>query len=149
MNKKNSLYINKTFNFYKNISNNNWRLEFKDFPKVHNDSYGLQLQIHALPLDNFLNEEYLLYKIDVLFKGAEPKEDKSYIKYICIFVPIGAIILGVALFFLIKFFKLKKKNKAFEKEVKSLLFSKDIQKNVLIKEQQISKNESDFETTFI
>ena len=149
LNKKNSDYINKTFNFYNSIFNNNWRLEFKDFPKDNNDNYSLQLQIHALPIDNFLNEEYLLYKIDVLFKGAEPKEDKSYIKYICIFVPIGAIILGVALFFLIKFFKLKKKNKAFEKEVKSLLFSKDIQKNVLIKEQQISKNESDFETTFI
>ena len=33
--------------------------------------------------------------------------------------------------------------------MKTLVFSNDIQKNVLIKELQISKKESDFETTFI
>ena len=106
----------------------------------------MQLQIHALPLDNFLNEEYLLYKKEtILIKNIE---DKKWI-YIAIFVPISVIILAIALFFLIKYFRLKKKSDSFTQEMKSLLFSNDIQKNVLIHEQQLSKNDSDYENTFI
>ncbi len=33
--------------------------------------------------------------------------------------------------------------------MKSLLFSKNIQKDILIKEQEVSGNESDFDSTFI
>ena len=147
LNKKNSPFVNKTINFYNNNnSNNNWTLGFQSIPTIDDYSYDLQLQIHALLLDNFLNEEYLLYKKEGILKRT--KQNNSQI-YIYIFVPVGIIILGVALFFIIKFFKLKKKNEEFKQDVKSLLFSKEIQKNVLIKDKQLSKNESDFETTFI
>ena len=33
--------------------------------------------------------------------------------------------------------------------MKSLLFSNDIQKNILINEKELSKNDSDYENTFI
>ena len=62
---------------------------------------------------------------------------------------IGAIILALALFFIIKFVRLKKRSDSFQLEMKSILFSNDIQKNVLISEKELSKNESDFESTFI
>ena len=79
----------------------------------------------------------------------EGKKVKKDIIYIAVFVPLGVIILVVALFFIIKFLRLKKKSDSFEKEVKSLLFSNDIQKNVLINERSLSKNEIDYENTFI
>ena len=148
LNKLNSTHISKTINFVNSSKHNNWVLEFKDIPKERNCNYNLQLQIHALPFDNFLNEEYLLYrKENILIKNKE--EDKRWIIFVAIFVPVGAIILGLALFFLIKYLRLRKKSNSFAKEVKSLLFSNDIQKNVLVKEQQLSKNESDYENTFI
>ena len=150
LNKINSPYVNQTINFYNSSLNSSWTLEFKDVPKVGNYSYDLQIQIHVLPLDNFLNEEYLLYKIKEIWKNTKPDEKKSdYRIYIAIFVPVGAVILAVALFFIIKFLKLKKKSDTFQKEMKTLLFSHDIQKNILVKEKQLSKNDSDYENTFI
>ena len=129
---------------------NNWTLEFKGVPKKGNYSYDLQLQILALPLDNFLNEEYLLYKIEAIWSNTIPykKEFDSKI-YIYIFVPIGTVIVGVAIFFIVKFLRLKKKSDNFQQEMKSLLFSNDIQKNILINEKELSKNDSDYENTFI
>ena len=130
--------------------NRNWTLEFKGVPKKDNYSYDLQLQILALPLDNFLNEEYLLYKIEAIWNNTIPYNKKFDNKiYIYIFVPIGAVIVGVAIFFIVKFQRLKKKSDSFKQEMKSLLFSNDIQKNILINEKELSKNDSDYENTFI
>ena len=150
LNKEDPVCVNKTYNYYSLTSNSSWTLEFKGVPKYGNYSYDLKLQILALPIDNFLNEEYLLYKKEAIISKIIPYEKKFDNKiYIAIFVPIGAIIIGVALFFIIKFVKLRKKSDNFEKEMKSLLFSNDIQKNILIEEKQLSKNESDYENTFI
>ena len=121
--------------------------------KKINDSYELQLQIEAILLDNILNEEYLLYKLDAQLNKTNESEKKTEknknLWKILVSVGVGVIALLVVLIILIKFLKLKKKNANFQQEMKSLLFSNDIQKNVLIKEQKISKNESDFESTFI
>ena len=153
LNKEDSVCVNNTFNFfnYSNSSmNRNWTLEFKGVPKKDNYSYDLQLQILALPLDNFLNEEYLLYKIEAIWNNSIPYEKKFDSKiYIYIFVPIGAVIVGVAIFFIVKFQRLKKKSDSFKQEMKSLLFSNDIQKNIIINEKELSKNDSDYENTFI
>ena len=150
LNKKNSPYVNKTIHFYNSTSSNSWTLEFNGFPKEGNYSYDLQLQIHAFLQDNFLHEEYLLYKKEAIISNTIPYKPGFDNKiFIYIFTPIGAIIIGVALFFLIKYLRLRKKNEKFKKEIKSLLFSNGIQKNVLIEEKQLSKNESDYENTFI
>ena len=45
--------------------------------------------------------------------------------------------------------RLKKKNDNLKLEMKSLVFSNDIRNNVLIEENKISKNETDYESTFI
>jgi len=150
----NSNYVNMTTNQYNDTTiENNWTLEFRNFPKKINDSYELQLQIEAILLDNILNEEYLLYKLDAQLNKTNESEKKTEknknLWKILVSVGVGVIALLVVLIILIKFLKLKKKNANFQQEMKSLLFSNDIQKNVLIKEQKISKNESDFESTFI
>jgi hypothetical protein len=144
-----SAYVDKTNISYKsNEAQKNWTLQFKGMTKSNkNYIYDLQLQIHAIHQDYLLNEEYLLYKTKVILDKLYLEEKKPIWLYIVI--PIGVVVLIVALFFIIKFIRLKKKNDYFQQEVKSLLFSNDIQKNVLINESQISKNETDFESTFI
>ena len=153
LNNKTSHYVDKTSILYSSKNQSYWTLKFKEIPKIDNDNdnytYDLQLQILAIHLDNFLNEEFLLYKVKVPLKELQ-KESKPRRTWLWITLSIvGAIILVLALFFIIKFLRLKKKNESFQQEMKSLLFSNDIQKNVLIKEQEISRSESDFDSTFI
>ena len=151
MNKKNSNYVVKTNITYKFNDNENkeWTLEFKNLKRSKNYIYDLQLQIYAIHLDNFLNEEFLLYKTNIALEGLKSEEEKNLTWLYILLSIIGAIFLAVALFFIIKFARLKKRNDSFTQEMKSLLFSNDIQKNVLINERVLSKNESDFESTFI
>ena len=107
------------------------------------------MQIYAIHLDNFLNEEFFLYKTNIALEGLKLEEEKN-LTWLWIFLSIiGAIFLAVALFFIIKFARLKKSNDNLTQEMKSLLFSNDIQKNILINEKEITKTESDFESTFI
>ena len=111
----------------------------------------MHLQINAILRDNILNEEFLTYIIKVELTKIKPKESKDNNKLILLYIiiPIVFIILVVVLFIIIKYLKLKKKNDNLQQEMQVLKFSNDIQSNVLIKEKQISKKESDFETTFI
>ena len=151
LNKKDSPYVDKTINFYSSKNQSDWTLKFKDIPMIDNDNYiyDLQLQIHAIHLDNFLNEEYLLYKAKVPLKELK-KEKESGLTWLWIILSIvGAIILVLVLFFIIKFSRLKKKNDSLQQEMKSLLFSNDIQKNVLTKERELSISVSDFDVTFV
>ena len=153
LNKEDSVCVCNTFNYFNTFDsslNRNWTLEFEGVPKKGNYSYDLQLQILALPLDNFLNEEYLLYKIEAIWNNTTPyKKEFDNKIYIYIFVPIGAVILGVAIFFIVKFLRLKKNSDNFKQEMKSLLFSNNIQKDILIKEKEISDAQSDYDNTFI
>ena len=153
LNKEDSVCVCNTFNYFNTFDsslNRNWTLEFEGVPKKGNYSYDLQLQILALPLDNFLNEEYLLYKIEAIWNNTTPyKKEFDNKIYIYIFVPIGAVILGVAIFFIVKFLRLKKNSDNFKQEMKSLLFSNNIQKDILIKEKELSDAESDYDNTFI
>ena len=144
LNEINSSYVNKTMSIVSElIKQDNWTLEFRNFPKNNTKEYELQIQIFAFLLDNLINEEYFLYKID-----PDIRKKSDWWKWL---VGIGVVVIAllIALIILIKYLKLKKKNANFQQEMKSLLFSNDIQKNVLIKEKNLSKNESDFESTFI
>ena len=111
----------------------------------------MHLQVNAILRDNILNEEFLTYIIKVELTKIKPKEYKDNNKLILLYIiiPIVFIISVVVLFIIIKYLKLKKKNDNLQQEMQVLKFSNDIQNNVLIKEKQISKKESDFETTFI
>ena len=75
------------------------------------------------------------------------KTSKTWI-YILIGIA-GGIVLILVILFIIRFVRLHNKNKDLQNEIKSIAFSNDIQKNVLMKETKISRNESDFESTFI
>ena len=122
-------------------------LNFTNIPRNNNYIYDLELQINILFLNDLFFEQYLVYskKIDLTEIGIP---DNNVWKWILVSIAIDIFILLVA-FFIIKFLRLKNTNDSLQKEIKTLEFSNDIQKNVLIKGKQISKKESDFETTFI
>ena len=62
---------------------------------------------------------------------------------------IGIVAIILIIFFIKKFIKLKKKNDSLKQEMVNIAFQNDIQKNVLFKERNISRNESDLESIFI
>ena len=60
---------------------------------------------------------------------------------------IGALIIA---FFIIKYIRLTKRNVNLQEEMKSMAYSNNIQKNVLIKEKtERAQSDTDYETTFI
>ena len=84
-------------------------------------------------------------------KNDQPKSNEnSWLKWgIPVIVVGGVIFIIVLVFFVIKFFRLQKTNTNLRQEMVSMAFSNEIQKNVLTKDMQSSKNESDYESTFI
>ena len=97
---------------------------------------------------DFFKEEYLSFTV----KADLTDIKKSDLKWLTWAIPV--IVVGVGLiialvFLIIKFLILRKKNTNLKDEIVSLAFSNDVQKNVLSKESKISRNESDFESTFI
>ena len=150
-NKKVSYYYP---NIYSDGKSSNWTLVFANIPADDTYIYDLRLQIIASIMFDNSREEYMAFalKVDltgIKKKGEEkPKEDDWY-KWGIPVIVVGTILIIVLVFFVVKFLKLKNKNKNLQDEMVSLAFSNDIQKNVLIKDRNVSINESDYESTFI
>ena len=138
-------YTNNTRYNYTNVSKN-WYLKFDNIPRGNNFVYDLQLQINAILSKSILNEEFLIYNVTIDLTDIEIKNKD--LTYILIGV-IGGILILIVLFFMIKYIRLRKKNTNLRNEMKSLVFSNDVQNNVINKEKAISKKEKDYETTFI
>ena len=138
-------YTNNTRYNYSNVSKN-WYLKFDNIPRNNNFVYDLQLQINAILSKSILNEEFLIYNVTIDLTDIEIKNKD--LTYILIGV-IGGILILIVLFFMIKYLRLRKKNTNLRNEMKSLVFSNDVQNNVINKEKAISKKEKDYETTFI
>ena len=138
-------YTNNTRYNYSNVSKN-WYLKFDNIPRNNNFVYDLQLQINAILSKSILNEEFLIYNVTIDLTDIEIKNKD--LTYILIGV-IGGILILIVLFFMIKYIRLRKKNTNLRNEMKSLVFSNDVQNNVINKEKAISKKEKDYETTFI
>ena len=138
-------YTNNTRYNYSNVSKN-WYLKFDNIPRGNNFVYDLQLQINAILSKSILNEEFLIYNVTIDLTDIEIKNKD--LTYILIGV-IGGILILIVLFFMIKYIRLRKKNTNLRNEMKSLVFSNDVQNNVINKEKAISKKEKDYETTFI
>ena len=138
-------YTNNTRYNYSNVSKN-WYLKFDNIPRGNNFVYDLQLQINAILSKSILNEEFLIYNVTIDLTDIEIKNKD--LTYILIGV-IGGILILIVLFFMIKYIRLRKKNTNLQNEMKSLVFSNDVQNNVINKEKAISKKEKDYETTFI
>ena len=143
-------FTNITTHYYNYRNPENWTLIFENIPRNNNYIYDLQLQINAIISKGLLNEELLVYKTEVDLtdiKIEEPKQSKTWI-YIITGI-IGGILLILAIFFIIRNIRLKNRNVVLQERIKSIAFSNDIQKNVLIQNKSITKNESDYESTFI
>ena len=126
-----------------------WSLIFENIPRQNNFIYGLQLQANVILEDNIFNEEFLIFttKVDLTDIKKENK-DNSYI-WISIVSSIVFILLLFIVFLVAKNYRVHKANLNLQTKIKSMAFSHDIQKNVLIKEKIIAKKDEDYETTFI
>ena len=98
----------------------------------------------------YSNEELLVYKVEVELTDIKIEEQKASKIWIYILLGvIGGILLIVAIFFIVRNIRLKNRNVDLQNEIKHMAFSNDIQKNVLVNDNTISKKESDYESTFI
>ena len=92
----------------------------------------------------------MVYKTEVDLTDIEIKATNKSKTWIYILLGIiGGIGLILAVFFIIRNIRLKNRNVDLTQKIKSISFSNDVQKNVLINDKKISKNESDYENTFI
>ena len=127
----------------------NWSLTFENIPREDNFIYELQLKINAVLKNIIYNEEFLIFTTKIDLTDIKLKlEEQDYTTLIIIL----SIIVGVIIIFIpltIVFIKQNEKNKNLREELKSLAYSNDIQKNVLVQDQIISKRDSDYESTFI
>ena len=135
-------------NLDKNTKSKEFTLIFKNVPREKNYIYDLRLQVKARAFKEFCKEEYLSFTVKADLTDIKKRDLKWLIWFIPV-VAIGIILIIVLVALLTKFLKLKKKNSNLQQDIVSLAFSNDVQKNVLTREKQISKNESDFESTFI
>ena len=81
-------------------------------------------------------EELLLYNTTVDL--TDITSNKTWI-YILIGIIVGGIIVILAIFFIVKYIRLKKTNFNLHNEMKSIEFSNDIQKSIVSKKKQCLK----------
>ena len=125
----------------------NWTLVFKDIPRAGNLIYDLQLKINSIIENNIFNEQFLILttKIDL----TEFRIKSKLFIWITIGTIGGALVIFLAIFFIIKYIRLQKSNVNLKEELKSLAYSNDVQKDVLKKDQKDTKKDADYESTFI
>ena len=146
---------NKTTSNYNpnNNKSSNWTLVFREIPKDIITIYDLRLQIIASIKDDNSREEYMAFVLKLNLTDIKKKEDNPskpawYVWGIPLIV-VGSILIIVLVYFVVKFLRLQKTNTNLQNKMVSLAFSNDVQKNVLTKDIELSKNESDYESTFI
>ena len=148
LNERQVSYENKTSIDY--FLDKNWTIEFDDIKRDKNFIYDLRLQIIARILNSNYKEEFLVFTTKVNLTEIK-KESKKNIPWYAWGIPV--IVVGIIIiilgFFIIKFLRLRKSNSNLQQDMVSLAFSNDIQKNVITRERELSKCESDFESTFI
>ena len=141
------LYKSQTKSIYfydKNIS-----LKFSNISREHNYVYDLVLKINAFVDHNLLNEEFLVYTVDLNLTDIGIKPE-SMSELTIVLLTIGGIILVIILVivFFIVYRKLKRDNTKLEEKVISIDFDTEVQKKVLKKEIEKYKGE-ELETNFI
>ena len=150
-------FVNKTFSVYNktNDTSSNWTLVFRNIPRNGNLFYDLRIQIIANIMNDNSKEEFMAFGkevnlIEIKQIVEKPKEGIPWYAWGIPVIVVGVILVVIILgFFILKFLKLKKKNTTLQQEMDTLAFSNDIQKNVLMKDMELSKSESDYESTFI
>ena len=130
------------------MKDSDFNISFKNITREFY-KYNLQIKIHVLIKDSFLNEDYLVYSIPIDLTNYLKRDEKSYIFFILI--PLLAIIIVIIIIFCIIYNKLKKQNLDLKEKVLSISFSSGMTKDVLEEEDEgrKSKKDEDYETTFI
>ena len=138
-----------TYDTFYSTNNTQWSLIFENISRNHNYNFDLQLKIKVLSKYKLFDDDFLIFTTKVNLTGIKEEriEKPDYMWILYAFIGIVAIILII--FFIKKFIKLKKKNDSLKQEMVNIAFSNDIQKNVLFKERNISRNKSDLESIFI
>ena len=138
-----------TYDTFYSTNNTQWSLIFENISRNHNYNFDLQLKIKVLSKYKLFDDDFLIFTTKVNLTGIKEEriEKPDYMWILYAFIGIVAIILII--FFIKKFIKLKKKNDSLKQEMVNIAFSNDIQKNVLFKERNITRNESDLESIFI
>ena len=145
---KTPLYENNAVSIYSYENPESFNLIFRNIPRKDNYIYDLQIQVNVFILENLFNEEFLIFTKKIDLTDIKKKEEKSYLW--SILGPIlGVIVLFLVVFFMFKYMRLRKANDNLMKEMKSMAFSNEVQKNVLVKKEITSQKESDYESTFI
>ena len=127
-------------------SNEEWNISFYNFSRKNNFKCDLQIRVNILNSKDLFNEQFLVFKDSVDL--TDIKSNKATV-WIIVGSVLGAIVLALIIFFIVKYVKLRKKNANLKYEMMNMAFSNNVQKNVLFEENKISKNDSDYETTFI
>ena len=136
--------------YYNYLKPENFSIIFENIPRNYSDIYELQIQVNAILPTNIFNEEFLIFTSEIdLTSIALKTPGRNITGYIVGGVIGGVIIIGLVVFFILKYKKLQKSNANLQEDLKSLAFSNDVQNNVLTKERKNSKKDTDFESTFI
>ena len=146
LHEKKPLYENKT-NYTYTLENSpkTFSIIFKDISRNNNYLYDLQLQVNAIIKHKIFNEEFLVFTSEV-----DLTDIKGFNYWIIVGIIIGTVvIIGAIIFFSVFYCKLNRKKTDLEERLKSMAYSHNVEKNVIIDEQTISQRDQDFETTFI
>ena len=143
------LYENNVNHTFNSSHPEEFILTFKDIPRQNNFIYGLQLQVSVNIKDNILNEEFLIFTFDVDLTDIKIVEAEKFPLWAILVIVFGSLIIMGIVFLIIKYIRLHKKTSNLEEEMKSMAYTNQIQKNVIAKERQYSKNYTDYDTTFI
>ena len=141
------LYESKTLTHYNSSHPNDWKLTFENISRNNNYIYDLQFQMSVIYENKIFDEEFIIYTTKLDLTDIKKKEPANV--WLIVGIILGVIAVFLITFFIIKYIRLQKRNTNLKEEMKSMAYSNNIQKNVLIKEQQKTKKETDYETTFI
>jgi hypothetical protein len=145
------LYKTNTIHYYNATNYQQWNITFENISREHNYIYELQIKVNTILANHIFDEEFLIFTSEINLTNIKPNKPKgtSYIIGITIGAVGGVIIIGLVVFFILKYKRLQKYNINLEEDLKSFAYSNDVQKNVLIKDSRDAKKDRDYESTFI
>ena len=111
----------------------------------NNFYYEMQIKVHVVIKDFFLNEEYLIYSIPM---NLEKYLKKSKLRYYIIFGLVGLIIIIIIIYF-ISCFKFRKNYSELKDKVLSISFSSGLSKDIFTTDTSKSRRDEEYESTFI
>ena len=150
LNERKYLYKTISKHHYNYTNLEKWNITFENISRAHNYVYELQIKANSFFPNKTFDEEFLVFTSEIDLTDILYKEDK---KGLIVGVSLGAvggvIVIVLVVFFIVKYKRLQKSNINLKEDLKSLAYSNDVQKEVLVKENKGAKKDNDYESTFI